>query len=203
MLVSPGGYTKSFTMCLYSNTFLSYTFCQHPQINIIPFWKNKWSFSSKTAIQDISYCLVSCWECWLHLRQACSCSPRHFRSVVCGIRDLVPSKCKGMWLRMKQYLKYQFQSMSMSSLFPFYSVTLRSFSGACSFKITLFFFKGQNYAIAVMLLLRLLMGQWCICKGCGWKCSFFCLGRRRNKWYFLGEILHSCPEWKFLKGGIF
>lgn len=98
------------------------------------------------------------WECWLHLRQACSCFPHHFRSVVCGIRDLVPSKCKGIWLKMKQYLKYQFQTMSTSSLFSFSSVTLRTFSGACSFKITLFFFKGQNYTIAIMLLLGLLTG---------------------------------------------
>lgn len=93
--------------------------------------------------------------------------------------------------------------MSEFSLFIFFLVTLRYFSGACLFKIAVLFFKGQNYTIAIVLVLGLLMGHWCVCEDCGWKCRFFCLGWRSKKLYFLVEMLRSCPEWKFLKRGIF
>lgn len=84
------------------------------------------------------------------------------------------------------------------SLFLFFS-NIEVFQW-CLFKITIFFFKEQNCAIAIMLLLGLLTGHWCICKGCSWKYSFFCLGQRRKKLYLL---LRSCPEWKCLKERIF
>lgn len=96
-------------------------------------------------------------------------------------------------------IRYQFQSMSHCYLFSFSLVTLRSFCAACSLKITLFFFKEENYAIAIMLLLGLLTGH-CCNYGLQLETLLLCLRQRRKKLLFLVEKLHSGSKHYFLRG---